>query len=90
MKIKYTERDRIRRFGRDPIEVTDETGAKLLEEGVAIAVTSFDSPPLDDVAKIAAVSSKGQRRVVGSGLEVHLKLGGFRILRSMVGLSYQT
>jgi len=47
MKIRYTDRAMIQRFGLDLYEVSDTAGANLMRQGKAIPVTSFDNPLVD-------------------------------------------
>ena len=47
MKIRYTDRSMIMRFGAGPLTVSDEMGARLMREKKAIPITSFETPPID-------------------------------------------
>jgi len=70
MKIRYTERGLVQRFGNAPVVVSDEMGARLLAEGKAIAITSFETPPIDQEARtvVKQKTSKLQWMVGGAGL----------------------
>jgi len=59
MKIRYTDRSMVMRFGAKPIEVGDEMGAKLMSEKRAVPVSSFDTPPADKDLR----DEKGQERL---------------------------
>ena len=43
LKIRYTDTSLIRRLGNKVLEVSDEMGADLMEKGLAVAVSSFDT-----------------------------------------------
>lgn len=90
MKIKFTERNMIRRFGIEPMEVSDSQAVRYLEAGQAVALTSFDSPPLDNIMKEEGTptSKKAEGMVVGT--ESILLLGGYMTQRSMAGQSLAT
>lgn len=85
MRIKFTERDLIRRFGTNPVEVSDSQAIRYMEAGKAIALTSFDSPLLDDVVKEEGTpsSKKAEGLVVGMELGI-LLLDGYMTQKSMV------
>jgi|GEM_PF-5154731 len=85
MKIKFTERNLIRRFGVDPIEVSDSQAVRYMEAGQAVALTSFDSPLLDKVMKEEGTpsSKKAEGLVVGKESGI-LLLDGYMIQKSMV------
>ena len=91
MKIKFTERNMIRRFGIEPMEVSDSQAIRYMEAGQAVALTSFDSPPLDNIMKEEGTptSKKAEGMVVGTELGI-LLLGGYTTQRSMVGQSLAT
>ena len=68
MRIRFTSRDLIRRFGTDTITVSDEQGVNYVEKKMAIPVTSFDNPPIDTKPiqeKKKAKTSGGGKPLVG-------------------------
>jgi len=83
MKIRFTERSLIRRFGNKPIEVSDSQAVMYMEEDKAAAITSFDSPPISKEIEDAPSSKKAERRVVGMELGILLSVGSM-IQRNMV------
>ena len=91
MKIKFTERNLIRRFGVDPIEVSDSQAMRYMEAGQAVALTSFDSPPLDKAMKeeVTPSSKKAEGQVVGTELGILLS-AGYTTQRGTVELNLAT
>lgn len=70
MKVRFTDREFIRRFGASPIEVSDAQAARYMESKQAIPVTSFDNPPLDTKPREKKVADRpasagGRRPLVG-------------------------
>lgn len=51
MKIRYTDKGLMQRFGSKVYEVADDMGAKLMRNRMAVPVSSFDNPPVDKVLK---------------------------------------
>lgn len=75
MKIKFTKIDFIRRFGDKPIEVTDLKGAEYLERGEAIAITNFETPPLDGHLREEEVREKLTRQEKKSSTGLYPLIG---------------
>lgn len=75
MEIKYTDRDYMRRFGNKPIKVTDSVGAAALEKGIAVAITSFETPPIDEHFREEETREKLARQTVKSKTGLYPLIG---------------
>ena len=66
-KVRFTNRELIRRFGADPIPVTNEQAAQYMRDKTAVPVTSFDDPPLEDTRPKVEETARhgGMRPLVG-------------------------
>lgn len=66
-KVRFINRELIRRFGADPIKVTNQQAARYMGNKTAVPVTSFDDPPLEDTRPKAEERSQpgGMRPLVG-------------------------
>jgi len=70
MKIRYTDKGLMRRFGSKIYDVADDMGANLMRSKKAVPVSSFDNPPVDKDLKAKKVlknkfKSVGKRPLVG-------------------------
>jgi len=69
MKIKFIDRDLMRRYGVGDVEINDSLALEFLKNGKAKAVTDFDRPPIHDgLRKEGAEPTKGGKSVdIGQG-----------------------